>query len=243
MTQGSEKGTPVDQVYVPQHLWPLATQLQSWCNLDISLYTHNQRAFTLGIWDISKEIWDISERNRECFYVWYFSFHAKVKISEYCECYCIIGLLKTCLDWLEAHKKNVFNSLFSNRLISFINQPFCYHAGWVWWGKWWLHVIADTPVQFLLSKQLHPLHGWCSMLHPLRTASLWALGCRGADSLTRHAVLEQWRTSLKILFRIIIKFLLTILEDPWELSVLCQPWADLFNHNWSFFLGLADECF
>lgn len=125
--------------------------------------------------------------------------------------------------------------MFSNRLISFINQPLCYHAGWVWWGKWWLHVIADTPVQFLLSKQLHPLHGWCSMLHPLRTASLWALGCRGADSLTRHAVLEQWRTSLKILFRIIIEFLLTILEDPWELSVLCQPRADLFNHNWSFF--------
>lgn len=84
-------------------------------------------------------------------------------------------------------------------LICFTSQPTYHNAWWVGYAKWWLHVIDHSLFPFVFE-------GRKTVTSSSQEASpsfdSITLGSRvsGADSLTCYPVLEQWHTSLKILF-------------------------------------------
>lgn len=75
----------------------------------------------------------------------------------------------------------------------------CHNAWWVGDAKRWLHVIDRSLIPFVFEGR-KTVTSSSQEASPSFDSITWGSRVSGADSLTHYPVLEQWHTSLKILF-------------------------------------------
>lgn len=116
----------------------------------------------------------------------------------------LTGLVKNVQDGITGEMKALFQFIVFMPLLDLSNFFYwptyiCHNAWWVGDAKRWLHVIDRSLIPFVFEGR-KTVTSSSQEASPSFDSITWGSRVSGADSLTHYPVLEQWHTSLKILF-------------------------------------------